>query len=427
MYSLKKINMDNFKIPLYNKNNEIVEYTYVDSDIYEGIDSFNWSLDIKRNKVSGKENKYAIGWIGNTKIYMHQFILGKSNNVNEVVIDHINNNGLDNRIANLKHSTLSANGQNCIQNKKNKTSKYLGVSSFNKGKWRARQSDKHIGSYNTEIEAAKAYDTFVLIKYGKTARTNDLVDFESIKDKIVNEKEIKNLPRNITYCNNKYRVEITIDKIKYNLKLHNTLQEAIDVLNKFKHQKKAEKINLHYSKPITINENDIAFIKPSNCDDEILVDKINWHKLSLNLWIRCDKGYAKGNEGQYMHRIIMNAKPDEKVDHINHNKLDNRKENLRISTSAKNNHNRIKSPNASSKYFGVYRVKDRDKWGTYIHHNNKKYSCGYFYDEREAAEAYNKKATELYGDFANLNHFEENNDTIRDLSKLFENIDINQS
>lgn len=137
------------------------------------------------------------------------------------------------------------------------------------------------------------------------------------------------------------------------------------------------------------------------------------------------KGYSRSSK-IYMHRIIMNAKPEEKVDHINRNKLDNRKNNLRISTSAQNNHNRTKSPNATSKYYGVCRVKNTDRWETYITHDKKKHSCGYFDDEIEAAKAYNKKAIELYGEYANLNHFDDNEDSmVKNLSEVFDNININ--
>lgn len=416
--------IEKFKIPLKNKNSAVIDYAYVDEDIYESASCFSWSLDIKTNKVTGKENKYAAGWIGNTKIYMHQFVMGKSHNVNEVVIDHINNNGLDNRYSNLRHSTLSANSQNCNRNIKNKSSIYLGVSISQTGRWRARHGNVHIGVYDKEIEAAKSYDEYILIKYGKTAKTNNLINYELIKDKKLKEKNKRELPTNITYYENKYRVKIIIDKTKYDLKLYNTLEEAINVLNKFKEEKKIEKENKHLSKIITKNDDNIAFIKASNSNNEILVDEESWHLLNKCPWIVCEKGYAKSKS--YMHRIIINAKSDEKVDHINRNKLDNRRENLRISTSAQNNHNRTKSPNATSKYYGVCLRKSIKKWETYVTHNKKKHSCGYFDDEIQAAKAYNKKAIELYGEYANLNHFDDNEDSVvKNLSEVFENININ--
>lgn len=277
--------INDFKIPLKNKIGDIIDYTSVDEDIYENAIYFSWSLDIKKNKITGKENKYAAGWIGNTKIYMHQFVMGKSSNSSEVVIDHLDLNGLNNKASNLKHSTLSANGQNCNKNINNKSSKYLGVSISQAGRWRARLSNEHIGTYDTEIEAAIAYDSHAFIKYGETAKTNNLIDYDSIEDEKLKEKNKKELPTNITYYNNKYRVNI---KKKYDLKTHDTLEEAIDILIKFKEEKRVEKEKEHLSKIITKNSSNIAFIKAGSSNIEILVDDENWHSLSVYPWIICE-------------------------------------------------------------------------------------------------------------------------------------------
>jgi hypothetical protein len=63
-----------------------------------------------------------------------------------------------------------------------------------------------------------------------------------------------------------------------------------------------------------------------------------------------------------MHRLLLNAQPDEVVDHRNRNKLDNRIENLRICTIAQNNMNRSISPLSSTKINGVVWDKQRKKW-----------------------------------------------------------------
>ena len=413
-----------YAIPLKNKQGIIIDYTHVDDNKYEYINKYSWTLDIKKNKVSGKENKYACGWVEGIKIYMHRFLLGKSDNEEECVIDHIDNNGLNNRISNLKHSTLSANGQNTQTIHMNKTSQYLGVSSINKS-WRARQGNKHIGTYKNEKDAAIAYDKYVMIKYGESARTNNLVKFQDISDNNLNDiiisksKPSRNLPKNIYNINGEFKVRLNQDKKIKNLGTFKNLDDAIKVLSEFKKK----------STEITINSDNIPYIKLNNSNDQVLVDHGNWYSLSNYNWVKCDKFYAKSTiKKEYMHRIIMNAKPDEKVDHINHNKLDNRKENLRISTSAQNNHNRPKSPTASSKYYGVCWNKRCKSWETFVHFNNKKYNCGYYSNEIHAAEAYNAKATELYGNFAKLNKFDNNypDDVIANLSEIFDKIDINE-
>ncbi len=93
------------------------------------------------------------------------------------------------------------------------------------------------------------------------------------------------------------------------------------------------------------------------------------------------------------------------VDHINHNGLDNRKENLRICTVAENcrNSRPSKRKNKLSKYKGVSFDKKRKVYRVLIWHNKKQYFLGTFKNETEAAKAYDRKARELFGEFAYLN------------------------
>ncbi len=106
-----------------------------------------------------------------------------------------------------------------------------------------------------------------------------------------------------------------------------------------------------------------------------------------------------------MHRVILNAPPGLVVDHINHNGLDNRKSNMRLCTVAENNRNSRPSTrrNKWSKYKGVSFDKNRNLFIAYIQHNGKKYFLGRFKNETDAAKAYDKKALELFGEFAYLN------------------------
>ncbi len=68
-------------------------------------------------------------------------------------------------------------------------------------------------------------------------------------------------------------------------------------------------------------------------------DKEDYDLLSKYKWWVSGKGYLYtriDNKNLFMHRIIMNAPKNMEVDHINHNKLDNRKDNLRICTHSQN-------------------------------------------------------------------------------------------
>lgn len=110
-----------------------------------------------------------------------------------------------------------------------------------------------------------------------------------------------------------------------------------------------------------------------------------------------------------MHRAVMQLILDrplvqgEQVDHINHDTLDNRSENLRIATASENRRNKRKLSPSSSQYKGVrWRVR-RLVWQSYIIIDTGMLSLGSYLSEEEAARAYDRAALFFYGDFACLN------------------------
>lgn len=103
-----------------------------------------------------------------------------------------------------------------------------------------------------------------------------------------------------------------------------------------------------------------------------------------------------------MHRVIMNF-PNKSIDHINRNSLDNRKCNLRICTHSQNNANAVIRKNNTSGLKGVSWNKYHNCWEAYVHHNFKKIRIGYFKDKIKAGIAFDKKAKQLFGDYALLN------------------------
>lgn len=113
-----------------------------------------------------------------------------------------------------------------------------------------------------------------------------------------------------------------------------------------------------------------------------------------------------------LHRVIMSRilnrelNNKEFVDHINGDRSDNRRENLRLSNNSLNQANRDRPANNTSGYKGVFYDKYRDgriKIRAGISTHKKFISLGTFKTEQEAALAYNKKAKELFGEHARLN------------------------
>ncbi len=141
-----------------------------------------------------------------------------------------------------------------------------------------------------------------------------------------------------------------------------------------------------------------------------IVDAADYEQLSKYRWCALEKGrswYAKtlNRNGTIlsMHRLILNAPKGLFVDHINHNGLDNRKKNLRLCTHLENLRNARPRKGGSSKYKGVCWEKAKKRFRAKIQHNRKGIHLGYFKNEIEAAKAYDRKAVELFGEFAYLN------------------------
>ena len=143
-----------------------------------------------------------------------------------------------------------------------------------------------------------------------------------------------------------------------------------------------------------------------------LIDKDDLEKVKLFNWhskfSKCKNSYYayshyKGDVKLLLHRYLLNITDSKvKVDHINGNTLDNRKENLRVVTNLQNVVNSKKRKNCVSKYKGVT-LRPSGRWGSYIHVNKKPICLGTYDLEEDAAKAYDKKAVELWGEYAKLN------------------------
>lgn len=141
-------------------------------------------------------------------------------------------------------------------------------------------------------------------------------------------------------------------------------------------------------------------------DGYAIVDKeFAW--LDEYLWTKATYDYPTttvGKKTMWMHKLIMAPPQGMTVDHINGNRLDNRSANLRVCTLYQNNLNKEKTVRNTTGYKGVDFFKQYGKYRARVKFNKKEYHLGYFDSAIEAAKAYNKKAYELHGEFARLNH-----------------------
>lgn len=147
--------------------------------------------------------------------------------------------------------------------------------------------------------------------------------------------------------------------------------------------------------------------KQKNIRCYTLIEHIDLNRISSYSWSLMGRDYIKSRiDGKdvYLHRFIMKQdNPDIIVDHINRNKLDNRRSNLRLANRKQNAFNRNKSSNKSSKYKGVSLDKSKGLWQSYIKMDGIKYLLGYFKSEREAAKTYDLYASHYYGEFVATN------------------------
>lgn len=134
------------------------------------------------------------------------------------------------------------------------------------------------------------------------------------------------------------------------------------------------------------------------CDAKLL-EKYSWYVDS--------NGYARAHIGEgkcvYMHRIIMGAKKGIDVDHINHNKLNNKRSNLRCCKHQHNTMNKIIQTNNTSGFKGVYWARHANRYMAYVTIDRNNKYLGYFDNKEDAALAYDMAALMLYREFALLN------------------------
>ena len=167
----------------------------------------------------------------------------------------------------------------------------------------------------------------------------------------------------------------------------------------------------------------IYFINKKGEKFEVLIDtedlervinyKYKWNirKVRKDIWYLASTVYLGSIEGipKYttteLHRFILNIENDPFafIDHENHNGLDNRKENLRITDNDKNTkHRKSKNSNNKSGYRNVSYDKDKNKYIVQLQINGKRHLLGEFEDVHEAGEFAEEMRNTYYKEYQGL-------------------------
>ena len=140
--------------------------------------------------------------------------------------------------------------------------------------------------------------------------------------------------------------------------------------------------------------------------DAVLVADYAWQAIKDHgVWYvrtRMLRKLAKRRITIYMHHLILGKYPGAQVDHRDGDGLNNRRSNLRLATHSQNQANQLRlRPDNTTGFKGVIRC--RNKWQAKIWNCGKVVHLGTFSTAEQAAAAYDRKALELFGEFAATN------------------------
>lgn len=139
---------------------------------------------------------------------------------------------------------------------------------------------------------------------------------------------------------------------------------------------------------------------------DFLFDEIDLPLIRAHTWHLGKRGYPAthiGGRTVVLHRLLCPEAQEYEIDHINCDKLDNRRRNLRLCTHQQNAFNQKRRRTNTSGYIGVSYARGRGCFEAYIHHHGRKHHLGLFPDALLAARTRDCVARLLFGEYARLN------------------------
>lgn len=371
---------DDYKIPLRDKNKNIVGYSFVSKEDYDDIAKYSWSrsrFGYIQNMTLGKMHRYII-------LKRMKLVVEKG-----YVVDHINSKKHDNRRSNLRIVTIAQNTQNNASRKNvNSSTQYRNVykTKSKTNPWCAavRLNGKRIylGNYDSDIHAAEAFDCWL---YHQTKIEPLLFKFNFPNNNYETmvpfvKKEQTSKYRGVFKAkNNRFIATVFING--KSVKLGDFLDE-IDAANAvdnaiLKHNLRGTVNfpanfpdcvplqNIHILKRDIDNVVDCVQLITRNNDIEkanVTIDRDDYDSVkNYPLSFGSSRQYVKLSiNGKYvlLHRFIMGVTdPAVFVDHIDGNGLNCTRKNLRLSNALQNAQNRTTKHTGVVNENGKYRAK----------------------------------------------------------------------
>ncbi len=137
-------------------------------------------------------------------------------------------------------------------------------------------------------------------------------------------------------------------------------------------------------------------------DGLILVDTKDFKLVSNYKWSRTRDGYViriENKKSILLHRFLLQPSKNQYIDHINHNKLDNRLKNIRICTQSQNCMNRKKSNTNTSGIVGVGWIAEKNEWRASLTLKGKFINLGYFKNKKDAIRARQQAEIKYFKEF----------------------------